>query len=465
VEVNSPPLFHEPVPKFLDGDLMALNLTRRAWLANLAKAAMAYPIFNANLIALSCGGRGKGVASPIPPPSPGYTGTDDQLMDEIERAAFDFFWTEASPNTGQIKDRALASGNDTRRIMSSIASTGFGLTALCIGDKRGYRDAAQIKSRVTTTLDFLANKMPHERGFFYHFVDMETGARWARDVEVSNIDTAILLCGVLFARQYYNDPQITKLADTIYQRMDWPWFLNGGSTFSMGWKPESGFLPQRWDHYCELMMIYLLAIGSPTYPVSADTWKAWSRPSITYSGYTYIYGDSPLFVHQFSHAWFDFRNKRDDYANYFQNSVDATKAHKQFCLSLASQYADYGDNCWGITASDYVKGYTAWGGPPAKGPIDGTIVPCATAGSLPFVFTDCIAVLRHLRSTYGSLAWMRYGFVDAFNPLANWYDRDVLGIDQGISMLMAENQRTGLVWQIFNSAPEVQKAMSAVNLH
>jgi hypothetical protein len=427
---------------------------------------MAYPIFNASLIAVSCGGKSRGAATQLAAPNPGYTGTDDQLMDDIERAAFDFFWTEASPNTGQIKDRALATGaNDTRRIMSSIASTGFGLTSLCIGDKRGYGNAAQIKSRVTTTLDFLANKMPHEHGFFYHFVDMETGARFSNDVEVSNIDTAILLCGVLFARQYYNDPQITKLADTIYQRMDWPWFLNGGATFSMGWQPESGFLPQRWDHYCELMMIYLLAIGSPTHPVSPDTWKAWSRPPITYAGYTYIYGDSPLFVHQFSHAWFDFRNKRDDYANYFQNSVDATKAHKQFCLSLKSQYSDYSDDCWGITSSDYVKGYTAWGGPPAKGPIDGTIVPCATVGSLPFVFSDCVAVLRHIRSTYGNLVWKRYGFIDAFNPLANWYNNDVIGIDQGISMLMAENQRTGLVWQTFNSAPEIQKAMSAVNFH
>jgi hypothetical protein len=349
--------------------------------------------------------------------------------------------------------------------MSSIASTGFGLTALCLGDKRGYGDPAQIKSRVITTLDFLANKMPHEHGFFYHFVDMDTGARWANDVEVSNIDTSLLLCGILFARQYYNDPQITKLADVIYQRMDWPWFLNGGDTFSMGWKPGRGFLPQRWDHYCELMMIYLLAIGSPTHSVSPDTWKAWSRPPITYAGYTYIYGDSPLFVHQFSHAWFDFRNKRDAYANYFQNSVDATKAHKQFCLSLKAQYPDYSDNCWGITASDYRDGYTAWGGPPAKGPIDGTVVPCASAGSLPFVFPDCIAVLRNIRARYGELVWKRYGFVDAFNPLANWFNRDVIGIDQGISMLMAENQRTGSVWQVFNSAPEVQKAMSAVGFH
>ena len=440
------------------------NTTRREWLVRAVKASLAYPLLGMGLGMLAFDGcKNKGPAAA--PPNPGYSGIDDQLMDEIERAAFDFFWTEASPNTGQIKDRALATGSDMRKTMSSIASTGFGLTALCIGDKRGYGNAAQIKSRVITTLDFLANKMPHEHGFFYHFVDPESGARWTNDIEVSNIDTALLLCGIIFARQYYNDPQITALANKIYQRMDWPWFLNGGKAFAMGWHAEKGFIEARWDHYCELMMIYLLAIGSPTHPVSPETWKAWSRPAISYAGFNYIYGDSPLFVHQFSHAWFDFRNKRDAFADYFQNSIDATKAHKQFCLSLKSQFSDYSENLWGITASDYAKGYTAWGGPPAKGPIDGTVVPCATAGSLPFVFSDCIAVLRNIRSTFGSLAWKRYGFVDAFNPLTNWYDPEVIGIDQGISILMAENQRSGLVWKVFNTAPEVRSAMSAVGFH
>jgi hypothetical protein len=441
------------------------NTTRRECLVRAAKASLAYPLLGMGLGMLAFDGCEKKQAPAAAPPNHGYSGSDDQLMDEVERAAFDFFWTEASPNTGQIKDRALAAGNDTRKTMSSIASTGFGLTALCIGDKRGYGNPAQIKSRVITTLDFLANKMPHEHGFFYHFVDPETGARWTNDIEVSNIDTALLLCGIIFARQYYNDPQITTLANTIYQRMDWPWFLNGGKAFAMGWHAGKGFIEARWDHYCELMMIYLLAIGSPTHPVSPETWKAWSRPPISYAGFNYIYGDSPLFVHQFSHAWFDFRNKRDAFADYFQNSIDATKAHKQFCLSLKSQFPDYSENLWGITASDFAKGYTAWGGPPAKGPIDGTVVPCAAAGSLPFVFSDCIAVLRNIRSTYGSLAWKRYGFVDAFNPLTNWYDPEVIGIDQGISILMAENQRSELVWKIFNTAPEVQRAMSAVGFH
>jgi hypothetical protein len=439
--------------------------SRREWLIRAAKTAAAYPIFNMGITAMSCGG-GKGgssssTASSGSSSTGSYTGTDDQLMDDIQRAAFDFFWTEASPTTGQIRDRAPAVGGGTSTF-ASVASTGYGLGALCIGDKRGYGDAAQIKARVTTTLDFLANKMPNEHGFYYHFVDINTGARFNNQIELSDIDSAILFCGVMFARQYYSsDSQIQSLATTILNRADWAWFLNGGTMYSMQWTPEAGFSPDRWDHYCELMMMYLFGLGSPTHPIPAASWTAWSRPPISYQGYNFIYGDSPLFVHQFSHAWFDFRNKTDSLGiNYFQNSIDATKAHKLFCQSLKSQFSDYADNLWGITASDYAKGYTAWGGPPAKGPIDGTVVPCACAGSLPFDFTDCIAVLRNIRNTYPK-AWQRYGFVDAFNPLTGWYDTDVIGIDQGISMLMAENQRSGLVWQVFNTAPEVQAGMKA----
>ena len=436
--------------------------SRREWLIRAAKAAAAYPLMNTML---SCGGGGGGGGNTggggyVPPKGSGYTGTDDQLMDDIQRAAYDFFWTEASSSTGMIRDRAPAAGGGTSTF-SSIASTGFGLTALCIGDSRGYGDSAQIKSRVTTALNFIANIMPNVHGFFYHFVDINTGQRFNTNVELSDIDSALLFCGVLFARQYYNDSQITALANTILNRVEWDWFLNGGTMYSMQWTPEAGFSSSRWDHYCELMMMYLFGLGSSTHSIPASSWSAWSRPPITYSGYSYIYGDSPLFVHQFSHAWFDFRNKKDTLGvNYFQNSVDATKAHKAFCQSLHSQFADYADDLWGITASDYRSGYTAWGGPPASGPIDGTIVPCATAGSLPFDFTECIAVLRNIRGNFPN-AWKRYGFVDAFNPLSNWYDTDVIGIDLGISMLMCENQRTGMVWQVFNTAPEVQAGMAA----
>jgi len=389
-----------------------------------------------------------------------FQGTDAQLLDEMQRASFQFFWNETNPATGQVKDRALLNGNDTRT-MASIAATGFGLTALCIGDSRGYAKNSEIVTRVRNTLDFLYNKLPNVHGFYFHFADMNTGQRWAQN-ELSSIDTSLLLCGVLTARQYFQDAMIQDLATKIYERVDWPWMLNGGPTFSMGWKPESGFLAARWEHYCELMMIYLLAIGSPTHPVSPETWKAWTRPTITYQGLTYISGNDPLFTHQYSQAWFDFRNKKDAYANYFDNSITATKAHKLFCLSLKSRFSDYSDDLWGISASDYVKGYTAWGGPPPQGPIDGSIVPCATGGSLPFLYEDCMRVLRNIRGAYGTKAWGKYGFVDAFNPLTGWYDADVLGIDLGITMVMAENQRTGLVWNTFMKNPEAQSAMKKV---
>jgi len=393
----------------------------------------------------------------VEPKGAPYQGTDDQLLDEIQRTTFDFFWNEASSRTGQVKDRALANGNDSRA-MSSIAATGFGLTSLCIGDRRGFGKSADILKRVRNTLRFLANDLPNEHGFFYHFIHMDSGKRWEK-CELSSIDTSLLLCGVLTARQYFADQEIKDLATKIYERVDWPWMLNGGTTLSMGWHPESGFLNARWEHYCELMMIYLLGIGSPTHPLSADTWKAWTRPVIKYQGIEYISGNDPIFTHQYSQAWFDFRKKRDAYTDYFENSIKATKAHKLFCFSLHDRFPDYSEDLWGISASDYAKGYTAWGGPPPQGPIDGSIVPCATGGSLAFLFDDCMRVLRNIRGRYKDKAWGRYGFVDAFNPLTGWHDQDVLGIDLGITMLMAENHRTGFVWEIFMKNPEAQSAM------
>src|SRR5690348_12456466 len=409
-------------------------------------------------------GRQKSFAAPTGAP---YQGSDDSLLDEIQKSAFDFFWTEAGPKTGQVKDRALANGNDTRDF-SSIAATGFGLTSLCIGDHRGFGKTSDILERVRNTLRFLANELRHEHGFFFHFIHMNTGERWEK-CELSSIDTSILLCGVLTARQYFADQEIKDLATKIYERVDWPWMLNGGKTFSMGWHPESGFLDARWEHFCELMMIYLLAIGSPTHLVDGSSWNAWTRPRIKYQGIEYISGNDPIFTHQYSHAWFDFRDKRDTHANYFDNSVKATKAHKLFCLSLRDRFPDYSENLWGISASDYVKGYTAWGGPSvnggALGPVDGSIVPCATGGSLPFLFEDCIRVLRHIRGPYGEKVWAKYSFRDAFNPLTNWYDTDVLGLDLGIAMLMAENHRTGFVWEQFMKDEDVRRGMARAGFH
>jgi hypothetical protein len=388
---------------------------------------------------------------------------DDAFLDDLERQGCLFFWEQGSPKTGQVLDRArndLAGGRDPRR-MASIAATGFGLTALCIADHRGYLPHAQIVERVKTTLAWHLNTMPEVHGFFYHFTDIETGER-VKGVELSSIDTSLLLCGVLTAGAYFKDEKIHSLAEQIYARVDWPWMLNGGTTFSMGWHPESGFLESRWSTFCELMMIYLLAIGSPTHPVPAERWDSFKRPVIHYKGFDYISGDDPIFTHQYSQAWYDFRGKRDAYADYFENSVTATRAHKAFCLSYPKWYSE---DYWGVTASDYEDGYTAWGGPPAQGPLDGTVVPSAAAGSLAFLPAECIAVLRAMRTKWGKQAWGRYGFVDAFHPAANWYDPDVLGIDQGISVLMAENLRSGLVWNAFMRNPECVHAMERAGFH
>lgn len=434
------------------------QFTRREWLRNSARLALSGPALGLAYSLTSCGGGSSSIAPPPPPPPP----SDDEFLDQIESAIFKFFWEQASSTTGQVKDRALAVANDSRTV-SSIAATGFGLTALCIGHKRGYGDATQIQDRVTTTLDYLLNQLFHQNGFFYHFIDMNTGAR-AFNSEVSSIDTAILLCGVLTCRQYFQDAQIQSLARKIYDRVNWTWMLNGGTTFSMGWTPESGFITTRWDTYSELMMLYMLGIGATNNAVPASSWDAIARPIFNYQGLTYITNlFAPLFIHQYSHAWIDFRNKQDKYANYFNNSVTATQAHKAFCLSLQGQFSDYKSNQWGITASDSVNGYTAWGGPPAMGAIDGTIVPCAAGGSLPFAPADCLAVLRNIRTTFPR-TWQRYGYIDAFNPLTNWYDPDVIGIDVGITMVMGENQRTQFVWNTFMTNPEIQKALGLVQL-
>jgi hypothetical protein len=427
------------------------SLTRREMLARLSKAMLFSPLLGLAAMGKACGGS-----------QPGNTGppqlTDDQFLDEIERAIFLYFWEQASPTTGQVKDHALAAGNDASTV-SSIAATGFGLTALCIADQRGYMASSDIVTRVQATLSFLL-QMTNENGFFYHFVDMNTGQR-AYDSEVSSIDTAILMCGILTCRQHFQDQQIADMATQLYQQVNWPWMLNGGTTFSQGWTPESGFLTTRWDTYSELMMLYLLAIGSTVNPVPASSWNAFSRPVLTYQGLTYITNlTAPLFIHQYSHAWFDFRNKQDAYANYFNNSITATKAHMLFCLSLASQFSDYSNSLWGITSSDSVNGYVAWGGPPLIGPIDGSVVPCATGGSLPFMSAGCIAVLRNIKSAFPN-SWQMYGFIDAFNPLTGWYDVDVVGINLGITMLMAENQRSAFVWNTFMMNPEAVAAMTA----
>jgi hypothetical protein len=306
-------------------------------------------------------------------------------------------------------------------------------------------------------------RAPVENGFFYHFMDMNTGIR-AAGSEVSSIDTAILLCGILTCDAYFQDPEISHLALRLYDRVNWQWMLNGGPILSHGWTPEHGFILTRWDSYSEAMVLYLLAIGSRTNPIPPDSWSAWSRPTLNYEGMTYITSEAPLFIHQFSHAWVDFREKCDRFANYFDNSVTATRAHKLFCLSLVDRFPDYQENLWGISSSDNRFDYVAWGGPPSMGPIDGTIVPSAAGGSIPFLPKDTLEVLENI-CTHFPEAWMRYGFVNAFNPLTGWYDPDYVGVAIGIVALMAENYRTQLVWNTFMKNLAIQNAMALADFH
>jgi hypothetical protein len=382
---------------------------------------------------------------------------DDTFLDALEKANYLFFWEQAHPGTGLVKDRCNARGTDTG-IVASIAGTGFGLTALCIAQQRGWISLSDARDRALATLRFLWEKMPTHRGFFFHWANVVTGERiW--DAEASSIDTAILLCGVLTCREHFRYNEISRLSYSIFNRVDWTWLSEDTSLLPHGWRPEIGFLPYRWDFYSEQTMMYLLGLGSPSHPLPPEAWNAWKRTKFEYDGLRYIGSFAPLFVHQYPQAWFDFRGKRDQYADYFQNSTIATEAHRRFCLELAKQFPDYSDDLWGISASDSRNGYVVWGGPPEIGPIDGTVVPSAAAGSLPFLPQATLRVLKNIKNRYAPSVWSRYGFVNAFNPLTKWYDSDVVAIDTGITMLMAENLRTGFVWNTFMKSPEARRGL------
>lgn len=395
-----------------------------------------------------------------------FTPEDEQLLEEMEQRAWRFFEEQAHPQTGLVRDRARADGAPTTG-MASIAASGFALDAWVIATERGWTTRETAVERVRTALRFLADTAPRRHGFYYHFMDMETGAR-ARQCELSSIDTALFLAGAIVAREYFQNPEITALVDRIFAAMDWQWFLNGGLAIDLGWRDEGGFLPYRWDNYSEHLFMHLLALGAPAHAIGPESWRAWRREPVgTYAGFTYLQ-QAPLFIHQFSHAYVDFRGRRDAWADYFRNSELATLAQRQFAIDLQPEFPAWGPGLWGITASDSITGYKAWGGPPrttGRKALDGTIVPCAAAGSLPFAPAETMEVLRTLREDYGDEIWKRYGFVDAFNPHTGWVNPDVIGIDLGISMVMAENARTGLIWSLFSQAPEVQRGVAQAGLY
>jgi hypothetical protein len=393
----------------------------------------------------------------------------EALLDTIQHSAFKFFWQEANSSNGLIKDRS-ANGAPC-----SIASVGFGLSAICIGVDRGWVTRAAARDRVLTTLNTFwtgpqgsGNSYIGSFGLFYHFLDMSTATRtWSS--ELSTIDTGLLLAGIIDAKQYFsgtdsNETRIRALADSIYRRMNWDLMRNFNPGIMLGWSPESGFIRAQWIGYNEATIMYILALGSPTYPVDFTAWQTWTQgyQAGSYFGYSYIIFP-PLFGHQYSHCWIDFRNINEPFMaqhglTYFENSRRATLAQRGYSIANPRGHAGYSDSLWGITASDSPTGYSARGAPPAQND-DGTIVPTAPISSIPFAPTECIRVARTMWENYRPQLWTQYGFRDAFNLNVNWWDTDIIGIDQGPMIIMIENYRTGRVWQRFMSNPDVQRGL------
>jgi len=430
--------------------------SRRKFLSWTAAAAAAGPTASEPADAPL---RARGLASP--------SLADEAFLEDLSHRAFLFFWEQADPTTGLTLDRTRNSGERTAgrsEEIASLASTGFALTALSIGYGRKWRTPAEIRERVRSTLRHLSNSQPHERGWFYHFVERHSGERAWRS-ELSTIDTALLLAGALTAQQCFDDDaEIVRMAQQIYDRVDFTWMLDSATNcLRMGWKPESGFLRAVWGEYRENLILYMLAIGSARHPVPVRSWYAFTRDMVVFEDYRFV-GAGPLFTHQFSHAWLDLEGRRDGppfELDYFTNSVAATLAHRDYCLSLRSLFPGYSENLWGVTPSDSEIGYLSWGGF-SRHDLDGTVVPCAAAGSLMFTPEISLAALRNMRDRFAAQVYGRYGFSDAFHPVSRWVNPDVVGINVGITLLSAENLRTRSVWNWFNRQPNVRLAMSRI---
>ena len=426
------------------------------------------------------------------------------LVDDLEKRTFEWFWHSADPTTGLVPDSYPG------HAFSSIAAVGFGLTAYGVGVERGYITRQQAVERTLATLRFFKYAPQNDsedeasgyHGFYYHFLDMKTGTRAGRYVELSSVDTTLLLGGVLFAESYYDrdmpqEREIRRLADAIYRRVDWPWMQPRAPLISMGWTPGGHFIAADWKGYNEGMLVYILALGSPTHPVQADAWQAWlatnHRSWGDFEGRTFL-NFAPLFGHQYSETWVDFRGIRDAWSrqhdlDYFENSRRATLSQRNYAIANASHWTGYGANVWGLTASNgpgnvvvrgndgtrRFYGYTARGAGLDNITDDGTIAPTAAGGSIAFAPEVVIPALASMKRRYGRYIYNRYGFVDAFNlsfhdtatrlrtgrvvPGVGWVDSVQLGIDQGPIVLMIENWRSGFVWKVMKKNPYIRKGL------
>ena len=428
------------------------------------------------LTAICLGAWSVNAAGPLTAPPENFA-NDSEFLEFLERKAFDYFWLEANPANGLVRDRSRTNS------YCSIAAVGFGLTAIGVGVDHGWITREQGRERVLRTLITFGEEPQGTnadgtigcRGWFYHFLEMNTGRR-AWKCELSSIDTALLLAGILYAREFFDgthadETAIRNLAKRIYARMDWNWMANGRDSLSMGWHPESGFIQRRWIGYNEAMILLILGLGAPDNPLTPKFWKEWT------GGYDWkISHDQsfvhfpPLFGHQYSHCWIDFRGIADDYLrgkgiDYFENSRRATLAQRAYCIANPGKFKGYGEMVWGLTACDgpgfgKFQAYSARGAPPPEND-DGTIAPTAVGGSIPFAPEICLPTLRYFYDRFRPNIWTRYGYCDAFNLTANWWDPEVLGIDQGPILIMIENYRTGRVWKTFMKAPEIRRGLKA----
>lgn len=425
------------------------------------------------------------------------------LFDDIERRTFQFFWDTTNEQNGLTPDRYPS------RPFASIASVGFALTAYPVGIENGWVSRTQAVDRTLTTLRFLRDVPtgPQRtgkagyKGFYYHFLDMQDGRRYDSWVELSSVDTALLLMGVLFAQSYYDgadarEKEIRQIADTIYRRVDWPWLQRNKPLVSMGWFPESGFIQHDWMGYNEAMMLYVLALGSPTHPVQPDAWTVWTRTYDNdwgvFQGQEYL-SFGPLFGHQYSHVWIDFRDIQDAYMrergiDYFLNSRRATLAQREYAIANPMQWKDYGENVWGLTAGDgpqnttqdykgeqrQFRHYSARGAGLRENFDDGTIVPSAAISSLPFAPEVVIPATQEMHRRYGDYLYSSYGFLDSFNPSFNydiplktgrlipergWVASDYIAIDQGPILAGIANYRDEFVWNVMKKNPYIRKGL------
>jgi hypothetical protein len=408
----------------------------------------------------------------------------DAELELLQHEAFNYFLHEASPANGLVIDKTAANWP------ASIAATGLALAAYPVGVERGFMSRSAAVERTLKTLRFFWNSAQGPepdatgyRGFYYHFLDMQNGRR-AWQCELSTVDSAFLLAGALTAGVYFDaktadEQEIRMLADALYQRADWQWAQNNGDTVTHGWKPETGFIKYRWEGYDEALLLYILGSGSPTHPLPESSYAAWAS---TYEwkiccDFEYLYA-GPLFTHQLSHIWIDFRGIRDAFMrakdiDYFENSRRATYAQQRYAIDNPLKFTGYCDCCWGITASDgpgpdclKVNGivrqfydYVGRGVP--YGPDDGTLAPWAVVASLPFAPEIVLPVIDHFIYQRKLKNAHPYGFAATFNPTYpknsdnphGWVSPWHFGLNQGPIVLMIENYRTGLLWQWMRYCP------------